>query len=345
MAGDDLEEFMEKAKDGSEPAEIAMPKKSRRNQLHAEKCEETESDEDKAAKIGQPVQYSYFAHGFLPTTSTIESLPAGCYKIESAGQVLIFAPKKVITDDLLRLPDSKSDEVIEEVEIFWTLKHLFDKYGFSHKRGFLLWGPPGSGKTCTIAQIIDKMVKAGGIVLLADHPNSLSNMLSKFRQIEPDRPLVVIWEDIDTIIDNYGESEVLSVLDGESQVDNVVFIATTNYPEKLDGRIVNRPSRFDRIVKIDMPNEGARRMYLEAKVGKNLIVMEEDDKGQTIAVDLVAQTKGLSIAHLRELIIGVYCQKNKALAVIKRLQAMRVKPKSGFESESNGIGLGLRVDN
>ena len=325
VSDEGLEEFMEIAS--------TNVKKGRRRRGDSTPDDDFKEERAKDEKAGAPVQYSYVGPGFLPTTRTTKALPPGCYRIEAYGQVVIFAPKKIITDSLLKLPDSKSEEVVREVEEFWTLKPLFKKYGFSHKRGLLLWGPAGSGKTCAIAQIIVKMVKAGNLVLLADHPGLLSQMLYSLRSVEPDRPLVVVWEDLDTVIENHGEAEVLAVLDGEAQIDNVVFIATTNYPEKLDSRIVNRPSRFDRIVKIDMPNEAARGVYLKAKLGHTDVT--EDG----VKIDLVKETKGLSIAHLRELIVGAYCQKSKVREVLTRLQKMKQKPKSGFESEGNGLGI------
>ena len=54
-------------------------------------------------------------------------------------------------------------------------------------------------------------------------------------------------------------------MDGELQIDNVLFVATTNYPEKLDRRLVCRPSRFDIIRKVGMPTASAREVYLQTK--------------------------------------------------------------------------------
>ena len=62
----------------------------------------------------------------------------------------------------------------------------------------------------------------------------------------------------------YAESEYLSLLDGENQIGNVVYVATTNYPEKLDKRFTDRPSRFDVVQKISMPNEdGKKILYIK----------------------------------------------------------------------------------
>jgi hypothetical protein len=175
--------------------------------------------------------------------------------------------------------------------------------------------------------IVNKMVAKKGLVIIAEHPVLLSLSLLKLRAVEPNREMVVIWEDIDSVIERYGESEVLSVLDGESQIDNVVFIATTNYPEKLDARITNRPSRFDRIEKIDMPSDEARKIYLEAKGCESVID----------GVDLIAETKGMSIAHLRELIVGIWCLGNKPAEVLSRLKKMKTKPNSAHSGQPMGL--------
>jgi hypothetical protein len=286
--------------------------------------------EEKEETPGALNQFSHLAGGFVPSGTTIKKLPADCYRLNvlQTGQPH-YTPQNLSTDELMRLPDSKSDEVIAEVRRFWTLKEKFTEYGFAHKRGFMLWGPPGSGKTSTISIIIRDMVKAGGAVFLAQHPGVLAIALRDFRAVEPERPLVVIWEDLDSVIEHYGESEVLSILDGESQVENVVFIATTNYPEKLDARITNRPSRFDKIVKIGMPNDEARRLYLETKINGPAVAPD--------GTDLVEASKDFSIAHLRELIVSIFCQGNDTKETIERLAKMKVTPVS--TRGEKGIGF------
>lgn len=314
----DIEEFMQTAS-----AEIAVDIGDGKGLVNDQRSEKRRERAEK--RLGGLRQYAALGEGFSPTTDTIKTLAPDCYTLTMTMEgSIIFLPQKLVTDNLLRLPDSKSEAVIQEVERFWTLKDKFRKYGFAHKRGFLLWGPPGSGKTSTVAMIIADMVTAGGIVLLADHPGFLAKALMQFRAIESERPLVVIWEDIDTVIANFGESSVLSILDGEAQVENVVFIATTNYPERLDGRVINRPSRFDKIVKIGMPNAEARKMFLMSKI-------ETTEKD---GIDLVKATEGLSIAHLKELVISTYCQETPVNEVLDRLQKMKNKPKS--DSEAGG---------
>lgn len=290
-------------------------------------------DEDDCANPGALVQYALHGQGYLPTTATKQRLDAGVYDIITTNSGNTLVKHEIVTDKLLRLPDSRSDEVIAEIEKFWTLKPKFQAYGFTHKRGILLWGPPGSGKTATISVIISQTIKNDGIVFIGNsvHPVNLSDILSKFREIEPERQLIVVLEDIDTIIENYGESEVLSIMDGEKSIDNVVFLATTNYPENLDGRIINRPSRFDRIVKIGMPSAAAREFYLRNRAIENDIDVPA----------WVAATEGFSIAHIKELIVGVCCYGNSFKSEVDRLRKMFNRTSSasdksiGFDSVQN----------
>ncbi|MEE9511830.1 MAG: hypothetical protein V3V38_02155, partial [Nitrosopumilaceae archaeon] len=103
--------------------------------------------------------------------------------------------------------------------------------------------------------------------------------------------------------------------DGELQIDNVVFVATTNYPERLDKRVTNRPSRFDEIIKIGMPSADARGVYLSAKHPE----LRVDKERLKIWVD---STQGFSIAHLKEVIASVECLGRDFDETIKRLRQM-----------------------
>jgi Cdc6-like AAA superfamily ATPase len=273
---------------------------------------------------GKMVQYALNGPGFRPATATVPALPPGIYTLGFVNDVCTFLPQTMTTDELLRLPDSMSDTVISEIERFWKMKSEFTRLGFAHKRGFLLWGPPGSGKTSTLKFVTAQLVKAGGVVVICNlKPEVVAAELQHLRQIEPDRPLIVLMEDIDAIIKTYGEADMLSLLDGESSIDNVIFLATTNYPDELDGRVVNRPSRFDRVIKIGTPSAEARRAYL---LSRKLSLTEEELE------TWVKETKDFSVAHIKELIVGVFCYGNLFENDIKRLRAMAKTPKNDNEN-------------
>ena len=137
---------------------------------------------------------------------------------------------------------------------------------------------------------------------------------------------------MDALVYEYGESGYLAMLDGESQVSNVVFIATTNYPEKLDKRFVDRPSRFDTIQLIPMPGEAARRVYLQIK--EITLVDEELEHWVDIS-------KGFSIAHLKEMIISNRCYGRPIEKVVKRLRKMNKTHLTSDDAVENDDKMGF----
>lgn len=210
--------------------------------------------------------WAKYGEAYFPCEEAVDKLRPGQYTIETSQQRgVYFNEIKVNTDELMVLPDTASDKIIQQIEDFWTKKEKYGSFNFVWKRGFLLWGPPGSGKTTTIQLVANSIIEKDGICVFVKNPSVAATGLEVLRKIEPDRPVVVILEDIDAITQRFSESELLALLDGELQIQNVVFLATTNYPEKLDKRLVNRPSRFDVVQKIDYPNDAARRLYLGRK--------------------------------------------------------------------------------
>lgn len=267
---------------------------------------------------------------YAPCGSTVQALPTGVYRnaVDQFGTVL-FVKVKLVTDDLVRLPDTASDRVLEGIAKFWESEAEFRKFGQVFKRGVLLWGPPGSGKTVTVTMLVHDVVQRGGTVILSSSPELTAQALAQFRRVEPDRKLICILEDLDELTDRYGESNLLALLDGEQQVDKIVYVATTNYPERLDARLVNRPSRFDEVIKIGMPSAAARRVYLRSR----LKISDLADADLQVWVE---ETDGLSIAHLRELVAAVFCLGRDYEDTLKRLKAMQRRPSS---TGDKAIGL------
>lgn len=215
-----------------------------------------------AAKMWARHDNAYFG-----CDEAVDKLPSGMYTIEtSQSQGLYFKHFEPDLDDLITLPDSASENVFKHIEKFWSSEESYNRFNVVWKRGVMLWGPPGSGKTTCVHMLAKAVIERGGIAVFVKHPDVAHMGLSMFRRIEPERPVVVIMEDIDAIVHKYGEAELLALLDGELQIRKVLYIATTNYPEKLDPRLMNRPSRFDVIQAIKMPSDEARRQYLMKKM-------------------------------------------------------------------------------
>jgi SpoVK/Ycf46/Vps4 family AAA+-type ATPase len=264
---------------------------------------------------------------YQPIGPSQKRLDSGVYRIDF-DQVIVFRHQNVELDDLMYFQDSVGDEIVKEVEVFWKSPEKFSRFGLAHKRGYLLYGPQGSGKTCIVGQLVQKILtEYNGIVFFCDtSPELIKQGLQIFRSIEPSRYALCIYEDIDTIIEERGEAGVLSLLDGESQIDSVLNIATTNYPEKLDPRIISRPRRFDRVVKIDMPNAEVRKAYFNGKLcgkGNGMVGATEAEIDKWVFA-----SEGFSFAALAEMIISVHCLKRPFEETVKVLQDMSRRPTS-----------------
>lgn len=268
---------------------------------------------------------------FTPIGASHPTLPAGLYSCEMSQLGPYLRKMTNNIDALINLPDSESERLLEEIIQFRTLKPTFAEFGFLYKRGILLWGPPGSGKTVTIQQLLKLFVTDGdGIAVMIGHPELATQCMNMVRAIEPERQILAIMEDLDALIDRHGESGYLNLLDGESHLQNVVYVATTNYPERLDKRFVDRPSRFDTIRYIGMPTAAARKAYLMAKMPK---------VDEVTVSRYVKETDGFSIAYLRELIVLTQCFGFQLEASLERLRKMHKNQPNSTVREGGGFGF------
>jgi hypothetical protein len=256
---------------------------------------------------------------FIPAGITKEQLPPGVYEIHHSNCLgLYFEKVSVRTEGLLRFPQTNSERVIKEIETFWDRESLFNEFSITYKRGIILWGPPGGGKTCTVNLIMKDVVDRKGVVIKFTNPGLFIEGMRVLREIQPTTPIVVLMEDIDSIIEHYEESPVLNILDGVESVSKVVFLATTNYPEMLGPRIINRPSRFDKRFKIPYPNAESRTMYFKHLCGSK--------KPEELNIDIkkwVKDTEDFSIAHLKELFVAVIILGDDYAEALENLNLMK----------------------
>ena len=274
---------------------------------------------------------------YAPAYVTVPKVPAGVYEIDWNGQLGTHTLKKqpFKTDELYHLPSPEITDILQDIENFWNRVDKYKQYNFVHKRGILMYGDPGCGKSGIIQLITKQLIKRDGIVINVkdeEDVDKFTSFIATFRKVEPNRPLVVLLEDIDSIAseNRYQTARLLNILDGVKQIEGVVYIATTNYPEKLQERITNRPSRFDRRYKVEVPNEEIRRAYIKHKLN------DEDIKNINIE-EWVKRTEGMSLSHLKEVVISVIVMGRTFEETIGNLEELAEKPRI---KGSGSVGFG-----
>lgn len=268
----------------------------------------------------ETVNYAKYKEGFFPAPVTCAYIEPGIYEPTQFNSMYGIKSVTVTCDDFIPLNENHISEVFEDIQKFWKCEAEYTMLKIIHKRGILLYGEPGCGKTHVINRLTEIATSNGGIVILGHmNPEMTIAAIRLIKSVEPDKKIMVILEDIDSLFKKFEESSFLQMLDGGLQVTNVVFVATTNHPEMLHDRITNRPSRFDLSIEIGKPNDESRRMFITNKFSQ---IKYKGD------VELfVKKTKDLTISHIKEVIVAV-CILNydfdKALARVKGMKKPRI---------------------
>lgn len=277
---------------------------------------------------------------YIPSDNVqvVEQLESGAYKIgfSHRDDTFIITKMTVATDELIDIPQPEMIEVMDAVNEFYEQQPMFAKWKFIFKRGFLLYGVPGGGKTSIIANIMKYVTEEkGGIAFVIYDLDDLEYysrfMKTVYRDIEPDRLVLAIFEDIDGMTKN--ETLLINTLDGLGNGANILNIATTNYTERLSERLINRPNRFDRRWEIKSPNAEARKIYFEKKI------LPEVLEGVDIA-EWVKQTDKMTLAQLSELIKSVFVLGANFLETVDILRGFKKIPDSTqYNKEAGGLGF------
>lgn len=280
---------------------------------------------------------------FRPVGKTTKTLPSDIYEVDSDSQGLYFTPVQFPADTLMRLPGMPIDYIMDQIRVFWDRERVFTNCGLLHKRGVLLYGPAGCGKTSIIRLLCNDIIERDGVVLLVNGSGEAEEGLGMIRKVEPRRPILTIIEDIETYVGTdascSSSAAMLALLDGETQVNHVVHLATTNKPEELEDRILKRPGRFDLVIGLNPPIAEARYTYL-----KNLV------KDQITEIELrriVRDTEGLGLAHLREFVVASICLDLPQKETLERLRGnvnerIRVKPVGSKRNDEVGFTTGFK---
>ncbi len=218
-------------------------------------------------------------------------------KIDCRGNFLKL--EDVSWDDII-LPESTKKVIKSNIEENFALRETFKKYGLSVKRGVILHGVPGTGKT----KICKCLARESGYSVLyalpSDFPNP--NSISRVCEIAKDlAPCLFVIEDIDWIASDRAKGgsafvmELMNKLDGLESFGDIITLGTTNALGELENAIKNRPGRFDRVISVDKPDEECRVKMLSK-------FTEKFSVAKTVNFEKLAKaTDGLTGAHMNDL--------------------------------------------
>lgn len=268
-----------------------------------------------------------------PSTNTMiqVKLDPGMYIVDVSREMGIYCKKvEAYSDELFLFSNSVITDLIKEINVFWSKADLYKENRLVHKRGILLEGFPGTGKTSIISLLSQEIINKGGIVFKVTSPKNLAFYIpfirDSFRKIQPDTPIITIIEDIDEY-DDYN-TELLDFLDGKNHVEHHVVISTTNNTEDIDDTLL-RPSRIDLRVEVELPSKKVREEYFKFK-------KVPEDKID----ELVKKSKEFSLADLKELYICIFLLGYTVDNAIAKISVVKEK-KNYLEKDSNKNTLSI----
>ncbi len=260
-----------------------------------------------------------------------------------------FEPEPARFADLLTNPDFLED-FRGNVDHFFGARGYFEKNRLPYRRGFLLCGPPGNGKTLLLRALAQEYPAVAFVVFGEGQRNPDDDDLDAFFDNCPlgrDTPRFLVFEDLDSL---FGEQRIslshfLNRIDGLKPLAGTLLLATTNRPEAVDPALIRRPSRFDRVWRLGDPPYALRRSYLRRLFGEEAAGLREGID------DAARDSEGFSFAMVREVFLtaGVLAHAAKAAAVRSehlRLAVERMREQDAFTrrpAELSPEPVGFRV--
>ncbi len=206
--------------------------------------------------------------------------------------------------------DEQIQELVESVELPLKKPETFERIGIIPPKGVLLHGSPGTGKTLLAKAVANRtdatFIRVVGSELVQKYIGDGAKLVRDiFEMARKKAPSIIFIDELDAIAtirlnDTSGADrevqrtlmQLLSEMDGFDSRGDVRIIAATNRPDALDPAIL-RPGRFDRVVKVPMPDIEARERIIKIHVG-NMTISDDIDFNR-----LAKLTEGSSGADLK----------------------------------------------
>ncbi|KAK5171230.1 uncharacterized protein LTR77_004374 [Saxophila tyrrhenica] len=211
-------------------------------------------------------------------------------------------------DDVIMDPATK-DTLVSDVQNFFDSRSIYEEYAVPWKRGIILHGTPGCGKTISIKALMNALDKRSPPVaslyvktFTTNCPGEEYSIREIFERARVLAPCMLVFEDLDSLVKDKIRSYFLNEVDGLEDNNGILMVGSTNHLDRLDPGISKRPSRFDRKYHFKIPGYDERILYCEywkKKLEKNSKI----DFDPAIC-DVVAKlTEGFSFAYMKELFV------------------------------------------
>ena len=218
-------------------------------------------------------------------------------RIRVWGCPLRQATPPAVAEEEVVLATPLKAELLGWLDRFWLLRDRAREHRLPLRRGLLLVGAPGTGKTHFVRHLLTRYPDAPAHLFIAARQgmreDPFGDMLSAVRAC--DHGAIVILEDIDRMAESgmVTKEFLLNCLDGFLELPvPLLWVATSNDPTILDRSLLQRPGRFDRTVVFQLPGAEERRKLISRFSTLSL------EPG--LLLKAVAASDGLTGAHLRE---------------------------------------------
>jgi len=258
-----------------------------------------------------------------------------------------FSPIRTVPNDDIILSKNQMDLFKRNIVDLNTRRDILKFNGVPTKRGILLHGPPGTGKTYACRHICHQLDKVTRIFLTGE---SLSNVGAVFTLARLFQPSVVFIEDADLMFASR-ENNVFSVtlgelmdqMDGLRPNEEISIVMTTNAIDRIESALKDRPGRISQCIYMGAPDNELRRRYIAHQLKEY----------STVQIDmelLVNETESATQAFIKEWIfraVQIACEALKnpnehvTLTDDHFLDAMNEMKFSQNSSEGKIIGFSL----
>jgi len=217
------------------------------------------------------------------------------------GQAFLqFHRRPVMDSSALILEPQVIDQVRRQVVLIARHKEALLGAGQHLKRGLLLYGPPGVGKTHTVRYLMAALTDTTVIELSGNALNMIGQACSVARALQPS---MIVVEDVDLIAEHRGMHpghhpmlfQLLNEMDGLAENSDVIFVLTTNRADLLEPALAARPGRVDQAIELTLPDRAAREQLFRLYRGD--LEVDESRLGEVLA-----RTDGVTASFIKELL-------------------------------------------